>query len=244
MREHTSRTVLVTGGSRGLGLAIVKQLAQEGFQVVSISRRKSEELRAVESDHPNVRSYLFDLSQLDSIHDFVKSVTSDCGRIYGLINNAALGYDGVLATMHDSQIHTLVNVNITSSILLTKYVVRSMLLNGQGRVVNISSIIAGTGFNGLAVYGASKAALIGFTKSLSRELGRAQITVNAVAPGYMDTEMTQGLTGEKLASIMRRSPLGRLATVDEVAAAVSFLLSDAARSVTGTTLTVDAGSTA
>ncbi|MFT7399182.1 MAG: 3-oxoacyl-[acyl-carrier protein] reductase, partial [Rheinheimera aquimaris] len=161
-----------------------------------------------------------------------------------LINNAAVGYDGVLATMHNSEINALLNLNVQAPILLTKYLLRPMLLNQSGRIINISSIIARTGFNGLSVYAASKAALEGFTKSLSREVGKAGITVNCVAPGYMQTEMTNSLQGDKLESIKRRSPLGRLATPDDAAGAVLYLLSEQATAITGTTITVDAGSTA
>jgi 3-oxoacyl-[acyl-carrier protein] reductase len=161
-----------------------------------------------------------------------------------LVNNAALGYDGVLATMHDSQIGELVGVNLTATILMTKYAVRSMLLQRSGRVVNVSSIIATTGFNGLSVYAATKAALNGFSRSLARELGKAGITVNSVAPGYMQTDMTGALQGDKLESIKRRSPLGRLASVDDAAAAIAWLLGPDSSAITGTTLTIDAGSTA
>ena len=146
--------------------------------------------------------------------------------------------------MHDSQIESLISVNLTGTILLTKYAIRSMLLRREGRVINVSSIIASTGFNGLSVYAATKAALNGFTRSLARELGKAGITVNSVAPGYMQTDMTGALQGEKLESIKRRSPLGRLASVEDAAAAVAWLLSADAAAITGTTLTVDAGSTA
>ena len=118
------------------------------------------------------------------------------------------------------------------------------MLNRGGRIINVSSIIASTGFNGLSVYAASKAALEGFTRSLAREVGKANITVNCVAPGYMQTDMTESLQGEKLESVKRRSPLGKLATPDDAAAAVLYLLSQHAKSVTGTVLTVDAGSTA
>jgi 3-oxoacyl-[acyl-carrier protein] reductase len=178
------------------------------------------------------------------LHEFVRQVTTMHGPIYGLINNAALGYDGVLATMHESQIGEMLRVNVEAPILLAKYCSRSMLLQRKGRIVNVSSIIASTGFSGLSVYGASKSALSGLTRSLSRELGKAGITVNTLAPGYMATEMTVGLQGEKLEAIRRRSPLGRLATVEEAASAVAFLLSADASSITGATLTVDAGSTA
>jgi 3-oxoacyl-[acyl-carrier protein] reductase len=194
----------------------------------------------------------FDLANTERIHDWVVSLTKRYGRIYGLVNNAAIGTDGVLATMHEQDIEQSLRINLLSPIILTKYVSRSMLLGANvpqeaegGRIINISSIIASTGFSGLSVYAAGKAGLIGFTKSLARELGRAApITVNSIAPGYLQTDMTKGISPDKLLAIKRRSPSGNLATVESVASAVSFLLSPAAASITGTTLTVDAGSTA
>jgi 3-oxoacyl-[acyl-carrier protein] reductase len=146
--------------------------------------------------------------------------------------------------MHNKQIEGVMRVNAVAPMILTKYVSRGMMANHQGRIVNISSIIASTGFTGLAAYAASKAALEGFTRSLARELGRLNITVNAVAPGFVQTQMTKGLAGDKLGSIQRRSPLGRLATPDDMAGAVAYLMSGDAASLTGTVLTVDAGSTA
>ena len=143
-----------------------------------------------------------------------------------------------------STIEHLMRVNIQAPILLSKYLVRSMLLNQKGRIINISSIIAQTGFNGLSVYAASKAALEGFSHSLAREVGKAGITVNCVAPGYMQTDMTSSLQGDKLESVKRRSPLGKLATVDDAASMVMYLLSEQASAITGTVITVDAGSTA
>jgi len=180
----------------------------------------------------------------DDLHSFVQDVTKKHGNLYGLVNNAALGLDGVLATMHDSQIGQVLDVNVKSTIILTKYSTRSMLLTGEGRVVNISSIIANTGFKGLSVYAASKAALIGFTRSLARELGNVGITVNAIAPGYMETDMTKSIDKDKLKSIVRRSPLNRLVTTDSVASGVAYLLGPEAGMITGSTLTIDAGGSA
>lgn len=240
------KTILVTGGTRGLGLAIVERLANDGFTVVATGRKPTPELDALIASG-NVFFEPFDLGKHGEIHAFVLGVTARHGHLYGLVNNGALGHDGVLATMHDSQIDELIAVNITGTILLTKYALRSILMGGRergGRVVNISSIIATTGFNGLSVYAATKAALNGFTRSLAREVGKAGITVNTVAPGYMQTDMTGSLQGEKLESILRRSPLGRLATVDDAAASVAWLVGPDAASVTGTTVTVDAGATA
>jgi 3-oxoacyl-[acyl-carrier protein] reductase len=146
--------------------------------------------------------------------------------------------------MQDAQIETLVRLNTIAPLLLTKYVVRSMMADGGGRIVNVSSIVTFTGFTGLAVYSATKASLVGFTRSLAREVGKLGITVNAVAPGFVDTEMTEGLVGEQRARIIRRSALGRLVTVEDIAHAVEFLLSERATNITGTVLTVDAGATA
>jgi 3-oxoacyl-[acyl-carrier protein] reductase len=135
-------------------------------------------------------------------------------------------------------------VNTISPIVLTKFVVRSMMADGGGRIVNIASILGFTGYTGLSVYGATKASLIGFTRSLAREVGRMGVNVNAVAPGFVDTDMTKSLTEDQRQSIMRRSALKRLAEVEDVANSVEFLLGPKSKSITGTVLTVDAGSTA
>jgi 3-oxoacyl-[acyl-carrier protein] reductase len=166
------------------------------------------------------------------------------GAIYGLVNNAGIGTDGTLALMHDSRIEQLVRLNTLSPIVLTKYVVRSMMSDGGGRIVNVASITGFTGYSGLSVYGATKASLIGFTRSLAREVGRMKVNVNSVAPGFVDTEMTLGLDEEHRQQIIRRSALKRLADIDDVANAVEFLLGDKAKNITGTVLTVDAGNTA
>ena len=238
------KLIIVTGASKGLGLAICQRLLKEEYKVVGISRSMTDEFSALQKEFPETLfRETYDFANTDDIQKLVRTITKAHGNIYGLINNAALGHDGVLGTMHESQIKELIAVNVEAPILLTKYASRSMLMKLQGRVINIGSIIASTGFNGLSVYGATKASLSGFTKSLARELGKAKITVNTVAPGYMATAMTSGLEGEKLKSIERRSPLGHLATVEDVAGTVSYLLSDDAKNITGTTITVDAGST-
>jgi len=237
-------TVLVTGGTRGLGLAICKKLADSGFKVIVVGRNCSSGCEGWLGQEENAVFEPFDLANTSRIHEFARNITKKYGRLYGLVNNAALGLDGVLATMHETEISKVLKVNVEAPILLTKYLLRPMLINRRGRVVNISSIIGSTGFKGLAVYGATKSALNGFTRSLSREVGKAGITVNSVAPGYMATDMTEGLEGEKLNSIKRRSPMGELAQVEDVAAMVNYLLSADASRVTGTVVTVDAGSTA
>ena len=237
--------IVVTGSSKGLGLAICQRLLNENYKVVGIARSKSDEFQQLEEEFKEKLFYVnYDFNNIKDIHELVTSIKKKYGHIYGLINNAAVGHDGVLGTMHESQISELIRVNIEAPILLTKYASRSMLMKLRGRVINIGSIIGSTGFNGLSVYGATKSAMQGFTKSLARELGKANITVNTIAPGYMQTAMTASLQGEKLESIKRRSPLGHLASVDDVAGTVIYLLSTDAKNVTGTTITVDAGSTA
>jgi 3-oxoacyl-[acyl-carrier protein] reductase len=243
------RNVIVTGGSRGLGLGIVRRLIGAGYHAIAVARKQTSQLTsAIEEAERNSPGSLhfvpFDLSNIDDIPVLVRTLRKDHGPIYGLVNNAAVGFDGALAIMHNSQIEQLVRVNTLSPIVLTKYVVRSMMADGGGRIVNIASIIGFTGYTGLSVYGATKASMIGFTRSLAREVGRKGVNVNAVAPGFLDTEMTQGLDDEQRTRIARRSALQRLAGVDDVADAVEFLLGDRAKSITGTVLTVDAGNTA
>ena len=241
--------VIVTGASRGLGLGIARELALVGHRVIAIARQSNEQFEAVVSDLKSSGSgevllRPFDLADTAGIPGLVKSLRAELGPIYGLVNNAGIGTGGVLATMRDSQIEQLLRINLLSPIILSKYVVRSMMASGSGRIVNISSIVSFTGYSGLAVYGASKASLVGFTRSLAREVGPLGITVNAVAPGFIDTDMTGGLEAENREKIIRRSALRRQANVGDVAYAVEYLLSDKAQNITGTVLTVDAGSTA
>lgn len=239
------KTIVITGATRGLGLATAKQAISEGYKVIAVGRTLSAQLNETIQEHPeNIFFEQFDFNEVENIHTFAKHIAKTHGRIWGLVNNAALGTDGVLATLHEKDISQLVRVNVEAPILLTKYFLRPMLMNRAGRIINISSIIATTGFSGLSVYAATKAALSGFTRSLSREVGKAGITVNTVAPGYMETDMTSALQGDKLESIKRRSPLGHLAKAEDVAHAVTYLLSEKAANVTGSTITVDAGSTA
>jgi len=241
--------IIVTGGSRGLGLAISRKLAAAGYSVVAIARSESRELsaamREVEREAQGALHFRsFDLAETSGIHNLVKGLRKEFGQIYGLVNNAALGTSGLLATMHDTRIASLVHLNVVSPLILTKYVVRSMMADGGGRIVNVASIVSFTGYKGLSAYAATKASIVGFTRSLAREVGLLGINVNAVAPGFMDTEMTEGLTGKQHAQIVGRSALGRLAEVDDVANSVEFLLGAKARNITGIVLTIDAGSTA
>jgi len=238
------KTVVVTGVSRGLGLAICRRLVTEEFRVIGLSRSLSSEYqRLIESAPEQVYFRSFDVVDFAQAGDLTREIKRDHGTIFGLVNNAGIGLDGILATMHQAKIEAIIRTNLLAPIVLTKYISRTMLEQGEGRIINISSIIASTGFHALSVYAASKAGLEGFTRSLSRELGKMKITVNCVAPGYMDTEMTTGLSGETLAAIRRRAPLG-LPFPADAAGAVAYLLSPDGERVTGTVITVDGGSTA
>jgi 3-oxoacyl-[acyl-carrier protein] reductase len=245
--------VIVTGGSRGLGLGVACSLAAAGYRVIAVARGENPGLlsAAQEANEHNPDSFHFvpfDLSGIEGIADLVGTFRRRFGAIYGLVNNAGISFEGVLALMPDAQVGQLLHLNVLSPIVLTRNVVRSMLADrtadGGGRIVNIASIAAFTGYSGLSVYSATKAAMVGFTKSLAREVGPAGITVNAIAPGFIDTDMTRGLSDERRRKIARRSALGRLPEIGDVANAVEFLLSEKACGITGTVITVDAGNTA
>jgi 3-oxoacyl-[acyl-carrier protein] reductase len=240
------RNVIVTGASRGLGLAIATALAAGGDRVIGIARSQSEAFRvaAAAEQHGSLVFQAFDLSDTRAIGALVGGLRKQHGPIYALVNNAGIGTAGILSTMRDEQIEALVQLNTLAPIVLSRHVLRSMMLERAGRIVNISSIVAATGYSGLSVYAATKASLVGFTRSLAREVGQLGITVNAVAPGFIDTEMTHQMPEEQRARIVRRSALHRLPETADVAAAVEFLLGEKARNITGVTLTVDAGNSA
>ncbi len=244
-----SRSVLVTGGSRGLGLAIAQKLAASGYCTIAVARKRNKGLAAAlaEADRagPGALHFVpFDFGKIDAIPALVRDLRKEFGPLFGLVNNAALGYEGALGMMHNAKLEEMIRVNTLSPIVLTKYVVRSMMADGAGSIVNVASIIGFTGYSGLAAYAATKSSMLGFTRSLAREVGRLGITVNAVAPGFLATDMTSIFTEEQRQQIVRRTALRRFPEVEDVANAVEYLLSDKARNVTGTVLTVDAGTTA
>jgi 3-oxoacyl-[acyl-carrier protein] reductase len=243
------QNVIVTGGSRGLGLAMARTLAAAGYRIIALARGSTEELMAAsraaaDSGRGAIEFRACDLSDLVRIGPLVKALRADFGPLYGLVNNAGLGTSGVLSNMRDQDIQRLIQLNTVSPILLSKYVVRSMMAQREGRIINIASIVASTGYSGLSVYSATKASLVGFTRSLAREVGQLGITVNAIAPGFISTEMTHELDESQRQKIAQRSALKRMADPIDVARSVEFLLGDGGCNVTGTTLTVDAGNTA
>jgi 3-oxoacyl-[acyl-carrier protein] reductase len=243
------RNVIVTGGSRGLGLAIASTLAAAGYRVIAVARSVTDQLTvAITTASGRAAGAIefrpFDLSETVGIPAFVRALRKDMGPVYGLINNAGIGTSGVLGVMRDEDIERVVRLNTLSPIILTKYVVRSMMAEHTGRIINIASVVALTGYTGLSVYSATKASLVGFTRSLAREVGQLGITVNAIAPGFVDTDMTQDLGDTQRDQIARRSALHRLIDPADVARSAEFLLGEGGRNITGTVITVDAGNTA
>ena len=235
------RNVIVTGASRGLGLCISRTLAAAGYRVIAIARNAGA---ATESAHGAIDFRPCDLSDLSTLGPLVRALRREFGPLYGLINNAGLGTSGVLSNMRDQDIQRVIQLNTLSPILLSKYVVRSMMAQREGRIINISSIVASTGYSGLSVYSATKASLVGFTRSLAREVGELGITVNALAPGFLNTDMTHDLNELQREKIARRSALHRMPEAIDVARSVEFLLGEGGRNITGTVITIDAGNTA
>jgi 3-oxoacyl-[acyl-carrier protein] reductase len=243
------QNVIVSGGSRGLGLAMVRALAAAGYRAIALARSGNDELAAAgrtaaADGRGAVEFRACDLSDLGQIAPLVRDLRATFGPLYGLVNNAGLGTSGILSNMRDQDIQKLIQLNTVSPILMSKYAVRSMMTQREGRIINIASVVAFTGYSGLAVYSATKASLIGFTRSLAREVGQLGITVNALAPGFIATEMTHELNEAQRLQIAKRSALKRMADPADVARSVEFLLGEGGRNITGTTLTIDAGNTA
>ena len=236
------KIIVITGAAKGLGLAISRKAIESGYKVIGIGRNVSEEFMRLPTDF---REFIqFDLLQTDKIASLVDEIVEKSnGTPYGLVNNAAIGLDGLLATQHITDISKLLKLNLEAPIILTKYLSRKMIKRKSGRIVNISSIIAQTGYNGLSVYASTKSGIEGFTRSFAREIGRAGITVNCVAPGFMETQMTAGIKVEQLAAIKRRAPLG-LPKTEHVASTVLHLFEKNSERITGSIITVDGGSTA
>lgn len=236
--------ILISGGSRGLGLAIVKRLLKEGYQVATFSRSVTEEFERLRDEYRDRLFYFYgDMAKSETMEDVVKKIEKDIGPIEVLINNAGIASDGLLATMPPGQIEQLISINLTGTILLSRLVVRRMIVRCRGNVLTISSIIGLRGYAGLAAYSATKAGLDGMTRALARELGPRNIRVNAIAPGYLETEMTGKLDERQRSQITRRTPMGRLGLPEDVVGVVCFLLSPASAFITGQTIVVDGGIT-
>jgi 3-oxoacyl-[acyl-carrier protein] reductase len=235
---------LVSGGSRGLGLGVVEALLESGRRVATFSRKPSSEIEALAAKHGERLLFLAgDMGDFKGLRALVSKVEKEFGPIGGLVNNAGITHEALLIMQDDEAIHRVIDVDLKGTIFLTREAAKRMAVRRHGRIVNISSIVGIRGFSGVAPYSAAKAGMLGFTRSLARELGRRNITVNAVCPGYMETDLVKDMNQKQLQQIVRRTPMGRPGAVDDVVGAVRFFLSEEARFITGQTLTIDGGLT-
>ena len=246
MSPSTPRVVIVTGGSRGLGAGIVRAYLAAGDRVATCARSSTPEVEQWANDPALADRFLFvpaDLSRSTDADTFVRAVVERWGQVDVLVNNAGVARDGILGLARDEDIDTVVDLNIKGTIYMTRLVSRRMLARRTGWIVNISSIVGMSGYRGLAVYSATKAALDGFTRAMARELGSRGIIVNGVAPGYLRTEMSHGLDEAQLEQIVRRTPAGRLGEPEDIARVVQFLTDPANTYITGHVLVADGGLT-
>ena len=240
----TDKVAIVTGASRGIGEAIAKQLSSCGAKIILIARN-SDQLVAVKetiiSNGGIAESIAGDVSNLNSISEIVTNTIDKWGRIDILVNNAGIARDNIIMRMKEDEWDSVMNINLKGCFNGIKSVARPMIKNKAGRIINITSVVGQIGNAGQSNYAASKAGIMGLTKSMAKELGSRNITVNAVAPGYITTDMTNELNDEVKEQLKSSIPLGRLGTPDDVANLVCFLASDEAGYITGQTFNVDGG---
>ncbi len=238
------RIALVTGASQGIGRAIALSLAADGC-LLALAARNEQKLAKVKAEIEaaggTAEVFALDLSSEDSIKTGAKAVLSHFGAIHVLVNNAGITRDNLALRMKTADFEDVLRANLTGAFLLTQALLTPMMRTRWGRILNITSVVAQTGAAGQANYAASKAGLIGLTKSLAREFASRAITVNAIAPGFIQTAMTDVLTDDQKAGILAHIPLARYGSVDDIAAAAVYLASDAAGYITGHTLDVNGG---
>lgn len=237
----TKQVALVTGASRGIGKAIAERLVEDGFFVVgtATSDNGADSISTYLSE--NGKGLKLDVADPESIAEVVKAVTEEYGAPTVLINNAGITRDNLLMRMKDDEWDDIINTNLTSVFRMSKAVLRGMMKAKTGRIINISSVVGSTGNAGQANYAAAKAGMIGFAKSMAKEVGSRNITINTVAPGFIDTDMTKELGADIKNSLLASIPLARLGEAKEIAHAVSFLASEGAGYITGETIHVNGG---
>ncbi|MBG56577.1 MAG: 3-oxoacyl-ACP reductase [Deltaproteobacteria bacterium] len=237
------QTALITGAGRGIGKTIAAKFAKLGsdLAIVDMNPISNNVLREIEQNGTKCLSYQLDVTDVDEVDSVVKKIIDETGGIHILVNNAGITQDNLFMRMKPEQWLQVIDVNLNGVFHVTKAVIRTMVKQHSGRIVNISSVVGFSGNPGQVNYSSTKSGLIGFTKSLSREVGTRGITVNAVAPGFINTSMTQALNENQQQAILSQIPLGRMGEAEDIANAVAFLTSDEASYITGTVLHVNGG---
>ena len=240
MINFKNKKILITGATGGIGGSLVKKFISLGGSVFGTGT-KSEKLDLLKKNNPDVKIKKFNLSEHNEIENFINTVISDLGGLDILINNAGVNVDNLSLRMKDDEWKKVIDINLTSTFLLSKYSIKNMLKNKFGRVVNITSIVGHTGNLGQSNYSASKSGIIGMSKSLAIEYAKKNITVNCVSPGFIVSEMTDAIAEKVKLNLISRIPMAKLGTADDVSNCVAFLSSDSAAYVTGETIHVNGG---
>ena len=236
------KVILVTGANRGIGLNIIQRLDNDGYTVIGTSRSDDgANIISQEIKGSNGRGLKMDVTNQESINSAIKSIQDEYGALYGLVNNAGITNDNLLMRMTEEQWLSVIETNLTSIYRVTKSIVKDMMKAREGRIVNIGSIVGMMGNAGQSNYSASKSGLLGFTKSLARELSSRNINVNSISPGFIDTDMTKALSDDQIDNLSKNIPLGRIAESSEVSSVVSFLLSNDSSYITGENINVNGG---
>ena len=237
------QTALITGAGRGIGKTIAVKLAESGsdIAIADMNPVSDDVLREIEKNGTKCLAYQLDVTDVEAVDSVVKKIIDETGGIHILVNNAGITQDNLFMRMKPEQWSQVIDVNLNGVFHVTKAVIRTMVKQHSGRIINISSVVGFSGNPGQVNYSSTKSGLIGFTKSLSREVGTRGITVNAVAPGFINTEMTQALNESQQQAILSQIPLGRMGEAEDIANAVAFLASEEASYITGTVLHVNGG---
>ena len=237
------QTALITGAGRGIGKTIAVKLAESSsdIAIADMNPVSDDVLREIEKNGTKCLAYQLDVTDVEAVDSVVKKIIDETGGIHILVNNAGITQDNLFMRMKPEQWSQVIDVNLNGVFHVTKAVIRTMVKQHSGRIINISSVVGFTGNPGQVNYSSTKSGLIGFTKSLSREVGTRGITVNAVAPGFINTAMTQALNESQQQAILSQIPLGRMGEAEDIANAVAFLASEEASYITGTVLHVNGG---
>ena len=241
--NFNGQTALITGAGRGIGKTIAVKLAESGLDIAiaDMNPVSDDVLREIEEYGTKCLAFKLDVTDIESVDSVVKKIIDETGGIHILVNNAGITQDSLFMRMKPEQWSQVIDVNLNGVFHVTKAVIRTMVKQHSGRIINISSVVGFSGNPGQVNYSSTKSGLIGFTKSLSREVGTRGITVNAVAPGFINTAMTQALNESQQQAILSQIPLGRMGEAEDIANAVAFLASEEASYITGTVLHVNGG---